>query len=213
MCWFPAVAASCPLYPSALRAETHVTTAPKLSSTTGQCLYVHLSHVSLAIPSNVALTRAMCARAGAKNMASRGGAAPGGVRGSGHSASEPNLHQDSSSAAWMETQSEGGWDDGAQGGPATQGRGEQQRGQQDKDDGFDSWATREGDAGSRPASGKAAGNFAGFEGLRPALCWHADGLQQSLREHPGLTCWMRAFVHALIGKVVCTMCRCDLGQR
>ena len=141
----------------------------------------------------------LTAGAGAKNMASRSGTASGGgVHGSGHSASEPNLHHDSSSAAWMETHSEGGWDDsGARGGSATQARGEQQQqwGQQDQGDDFDSWATAEAGAGSRPDSGKASGNFAGFEGLRPAPhfrpTWHALALVQT---SPGTLCaWQCRF--------------------
>ena len=119
--------------------------------------------------------------AGAKNMATRGGSASSGVHGSGHSASEPNLHHDSSSAAWMETHSEGGWDDGGRGGSTTQGRGGQQQwGQQDKGDDFDSWATRGTGAGSRPDSGKASGNFAGFEGLWRIFFGHRRLLCSSL---------------------------------
>ena len=112
------------------------------------------------------------AAAGAKNMASRGGSAGGGMHGSGHSASEPSMHQDSSHAAWADTHSEGGgWEDGGQRGAAVQGRSAsdsaQQPGQLRTDD-DDSWAVRETAPASRSAAdaGKASGNFAGFEGVR-----------------------------------------------
>ena len=112
---------------------------------------------------------------GAKNMATRGGSAAGGMHGSGHSASEPSMHQDSSHAAWADTHSEGGdWEDGGQRGGAVQGRSAsdaaQQQGQRQTDD-DDSWAVRETAPASRSAAegGRASGNFAGFEGVHPHM--------------------------------------------
>jgi hypothetical protein len=146
---------------------------------------------------------ALMAGAGAKNMASRGGSASSGVHGSGHSASEPNLHRDSSSAAWMEPHTEGGWDAGGRGHSTAQGRGEQQRGQQDKADDFDSWATKEPGPGSRPDSGKASGNFAGFEGSHLVLA--CCGLCCSSRQQQRTECWLRVAVSAAAdGRVCCT---------
>ncbi len=109
-------------------------------------------------------------------MATRGGSAAGGMHGSGHSASEPSMHQDSSHAAWADTQSEGGgWEDGGQRGAAVQERSAsdaaRQQGQRQADD-DDSWAVRETVPGSRSAAegGRASGNFAGFEGVPEHAC-------------------------------------------
>ncbi len=85
------------------------------------------------------------------------------------------MHQDSSHAAWADTQSEGGgWDDGGQRGAAVQERSAsdsaQQQGQRQTDD-DDSWAVRETAPASRSAAegGRASGNFAGFEGMHPYM--------------------------------------------